>query len=96
MGGYGAMGDYAVGAGDARAAATQASGNAWGQMGANLGNTIGGLALYGANQPKTPYSPTTLTTRTPSYTAQLPTRLPGSTLAQGSYSGIPSLGNPWG
>lgn len=47
MGAYGAMGDYATGAANARAAGTAAGGAAWGDYASGLANDIGGMAMYG-------------------------------------------------
>ena len=49
--GYGAQADYAVGGGDARAAGYQGSGNAWGNAFGDIGNAVGGYAMYGATGP---------------------------------------------
>ena len=48
MSGYGSMGDYAMGGANARASGTAASGAAWGDFAGNVGNTIGGVAMYGS------------------------------------------------
>jgi hypothetical protein len=45
MGGYGGMGDAAIGAGDSRAAGHMASGNMWGGMANDVGNMLGGMAM---------------------------------------------------
>lgn len=57
MGTYGNMANAAIGAGDARASGIAGSGAAWGNAMGNIGNTLGGLALYGSG-PKAPaYQP---------------------------------------
>src|SRR6185436_14540347 len=47
MGAYGSMGDYAMGSANAAAAGTQARGQAWGGAASDIGNSVGGLAMYG-------------------------------------------------
>jgi hypothetical protein len=87
MGGYGAMGDYAVGAGDARAGATAASGNAWGNAISGIGNTLGGMALYAGTQPKT---------QRPGLPSMPPATygIPGGQLP-GTQMGMPQAPNPY-
>ena len=81
-GGYGNMADYGVGGADARAAGMQASGNAWGDFGQGIGNTIGGLALYQGQQPRAG-APTVPRMPTPTY--GLSGQLPGQSM------GMPSV-----
>lgn len=73
-------GNNAIGRGDARAGSAVAQGNARANAGTNIGGTIGGLALYGANQYQSSRAP------------QRPPVQGGGT----QYSGIPDPGNPHG
>jgi hypothetical protein len=43
---YGAMGDYAMGGANARAAGTAGAANAWGDMAGDIGSQLGGYAMY--------------------------------------------------
>jgi hypothetical protein len=55
MNGYGSMGDYAMGGANARAASTMASGNAWGNFAGDMGNSVGGMAMYQGMYGQSPY-----------------------------------------
>jgi len=96
MGGYGAMAGNAIGGGDARASGIMGSGNAWGGAANSLGGTLGGLALYGAQQSRPPQPAPRLPNTPMTYgLGNLGTTLPGTSVSLPSfgttYSGMPTM-----